>query len=255
MNAVIAMHVPRRRCHGVRQIVRFNWPHYALALVAATAALAIGRGASADLLRYSVAGLISMWLIGSVAASWIVYDRSPLMTGQWIRQTLGFLPESWINIHAGFDESTPMLQALLGGARGRIFDIFDKAEMTEASIVRARRLAAPSPTSEAVDFRHLPLPANSIDAVFLLLSAHELRTDAARRALFTEVRRVLTLHGRAIVAEHLRDWPNTLAFGPGALHFHSRRTWIRSFEPAGLRRHDEFSMTPFVHIFVLGRLL
>lgn len=42
-------------------------------------------------------------------------------------------------------------------------------------------------------------------------------------------------------------------FGPGFLHFHSRRVWTRCFAAAGLAVHEEFSITPFVRIFVLRR--
>ena len=88
----------------------------------------------------------------------------------------------------------------------------------------------------------------------LLLSAHELRSEEGRGALFTELRRVLGPGGRIVVAEHLRDWANFLAYGPGVLHFHSRRTWLRCFTRHRFDVHAEFSITPFVRIFVLRRL-
>ena len=123
--------------------------------------------------------------------------------------------------------------------------------MTEPSIARARR-AQGDGESEPVDFRRLPVATGTIEAALLLLSAHELRTDDARVALFDEMRRVLAPGGRVVVAEHLRDGPNFLAFGPGFLHFHSRRTWTRCFTRAGFAVHKEFSITPFVRVFVLG---
>ena len=106
----------------------------------------------------------------------------------------------------------------------------------------------------SVDFRHLPVPNGTIEAALLLLSAHELRTDEARIALFTELRRVLGPGGRVVVAEHLRDAANFLAFGPGFLHFHSRRTWTRCFARTRFDIHAEFPITPFVRVFVLRRL-
>ena len=104
----------------------------------------------------------------------------------------------------------------LARSHGRVFDIFDPVEMSEPSIVRARRLCPPAVRPERVDFRNLPAADESIEAAFLLLSAHELRTEAARGSLFSELHRVLSRPGRVVVAEHLRNWANWAAFGPGA---------------------------------------
>src|SRR5438552_17151175 len=100
-------------------------------------------------------GLVALWLVTSLAASWIVYDRSRLMRWDWVLQALGFCPGSWINIHSGLDESTPALRALFGAARGRVFDMFSPRETTEPSIAQARRLAHNEVEAEPVDFRHL----------------------------------------------------------------------------------------------------
>lgn len=243
---------------GVRQIVRFNWPFYGLAAAAlAIAPLIIMRvplPGAARVLLYAATGLAGLWVATSLVASWIVYDRSPLMRWDWLPRALGFLPGAWINIHAGLDESTPAVRALFGEGHGRVFDMFDPAETTEPSIAKARRLARNTVNAEPVDFHHLPVATGTVEAALLLLSAHELRTDEARRALFTELRRVLGPGGRVVVAEHLRDVANFLAFGPGFLHFHSRRTWTRCFARTRFDIHAEFPITPFVRVFVLRRL-
>src|SRR5262249_30976264 len=122
--------------------------------------------------------------------------------------------------------------------------------MTEPSIARARRLTAAA-AAEPAAASALPVPDASLDAALLLLAAHELRTREQRAALFTEVRRALTTTGRAIVAEHLRDAASFAAFGPGFMHFHSRRTWRRAFAAGGLAVERELSITPFVRVFVL----
>jgi SAM-dependent methyltransferase len=262
--------------HGVRQIVRFNWPLYAIAAATLAGAPPVIRhlpfSSAARHALYAATGLAGLWVVTSLVASWIVYDRSPLMRWDWLPRALGFQPNAWINIHAGLDESTPALGAILGAARGRVFDMFDPREMTEPSITRARlRRGKPAVSlrelrrgkpeapgnallPEPVDFHRLPLATGTIEAALLLLSAHELRSDEARRALFTELRRVLGPGGRVVVAEHLRDAANFLAFGPGVLHFHSRRTWTRCFARTRFDIHAEFPITPFVRVFVLRRL-
>jgi SAM-dependent methyltransferase len=243
---------------GVRQIVRLNWPFYATALAIVTMAPPIIHRLPATawirVPAYAAASLVAMWLVASLVASWIVYDRSRLMQWDWILQALGFHPTSWINLHAGLDESTPALRAIFKEAAGRVFDIFDPDRMTEPSILRARMVSQNAVEPERADFRRLPVSTGTIDAALLLLSAHELRTDEARTALFTELRRVLGPGGRVVVAEHLRDAANFLAFGPGFLHFHSRRTWTRCFARTRFDIHTEFPITPFVRVFVLRRL-
>jgi len=240
---------------GVGQIVRFNWPFYGggiAALVAATVASAAMAG-SVRLLAHSVIALAGFWMVASLVASWAVYDRSDLMRGDWIAPLFGAPPRTWINIHAGLDESSPALRRLFGSAGSRVFDIFDRTEMTESSILRARRLARNQVPAETVDYRHLPVGPATTDAALLLLSAHELRHEEARLALFRELARVLAPGGCVVVAEHLRNWANFLAFGPGFLHFHSRRTWRRAFTRTAFTVDSEWSITPFVRVFVLRR--
>jgi SAM-dependent methyltransferase len=242
-------------CHGVRQIVRFNWPSYAAAsvLVASVPILAPYLP-DVTALRAAVltaAGLAAYWTIASLAVSWIVYDRSPLMSGSWIAGALGYVPAVWVSVHAGLDEFTPILRRRFPRSAGRSFDMFDSRVMTEPSIARARQHAAGE--SERVDYRRLPAGRGSADAVLMLLSAHELRAREGREDLLREASRVLEPGRRALVAEHLRDLPNIAAFGPGAWHFHSRRTWLRAFDASGLVLADELRLTPFVRIFVLEK--
>jgi SAM-dependent methyltransferase len=221
-----------------QQIVRFNWPYY----VGAAMAVATGIAALATLplpawIRYPLEGgiaLVALWLLTSLVASWMIYDRSRLMDWDWVLQALGFSPASWINLHAGHDPSTSALEKIFAGATGQVFDLYD-----------ARQLA---------DARQLPLPKGTVDVAMLVLSAHELRSDEARSALFAELRRVLGPAGRVVVAEHMRDWANFLAYGPAVLRFYSRRTWIRCFARHRFDVHREFSITPFVRVFVLRRL-
>jgi SAM-dependent methyltransferase len=243
--------------HGLRQIVRFNWPFYAAAaammLVISAANWTLPGESFARVSLTAATALTAIWFVGSLVASWIIYDWSPLARWEWVGDALGFRPRRWVNIHTGLDQSTPAVRQLFAPSHGRVFDIFDPVEMSEPSIARARRLCPPAIPPEAVDYHRLPARAKSIDAVFLLLSAHELRREAARDSLFDELQRVLSPEGRVIVAEHLRNGANFAAFGPGFLHFFSRRTWARCFARSRFAIEREFSITPFIRVFVLRR--
>jgi SAM-dependent methyltransferase len=238
---------------GVLQIARFNWPSYVIGLVVTIAALLLslpGVGRTAATIG---AGVAAFWLVASLVVSHIVYDRSPLRRWVWIESALGFAPQRWANLHAGLDESTPTLRRMFPVSIGRVLDFFDAGEMTEPSILRARRLAHNEIPAESAEFRHLPLADASLDAAMLLLSAHELRTRESRVALASEIRRALVPGGKIVLAEHLRDAANFLAFGPGFLHFFSRREWRETAAAAGLSVEREFRITPFIAVFVLRR--
>jgi hypothetical protein len=245
----------RGRLHGVMQIVRFNWPFYVIAplVVVAAGVLAMRLSGATRVVMSIGAAAAAWWIIASLVVSYWVYDLSALRGWKWISQTLKSPPGSWLNLHATIDESTATLQSLFPDSAGRSLDFFDADVMTEPSIRRARRLAHDAQPSEPANFRCLPAGDASQDAAFMLLSAHELRRHEERVALLRDVHRVIAPGGRAIVAEHLRDLANFLAFGPGFVHFHSRRTWLRAFANAGLAVESNFRITPFIAVFVLRR--
>ena len=137
--------------------------------------------------------------------------------------------------------------------QGSVVDIYDPAEMTEPSIARARRMYPATEPFVIGTFDHLPLPTGDQDEVFLLFAAHEVRAPERRSQLLRESSRVLKKGGQLLLVEHLRDWPNFLAFGPGFLHFHSQESWRKNIQQAGLTIERENTVTPFVHCFFLKK--
>ena len=253
MNTLTNKLKPRGRFSGVVQIVRFNWPQYVIATAMLLAAYYVMHRSvlpSWASLCVTVAVLAGLWWsVASLVASHWVYDRSELMRWEWLQRELPRPVRRWLNVHAGLDESTPALRALWPAAVGDTVDIFAPDEMTAGSIHRARdKRGAPA---RRVNYRVLPFVASEFDTVFLLFAIHELRHPDARRKFFTEVRRVLASTGQVVLVEHLRDWPNLAAYGPGFLHFHSRRTWRGDIAAAGLKIEREFCLTPFVGVFIL----
>jgi len=245
---------------GVLHILQYN-RHYYLAGIAALLGLGF-------LLRFDVIpflppsgrivllaamGLVIFWSVGSLAASYYVYDYAGVTRWTWIPAALMASPHRWLNVHAGLDESSDALMRMFPNANGIALDLYDPAMMTETSIARARRagsLRRPELTGRLDAF---PAADTSYDTLFLLLAAHEVRQPERREDLFREVARVLTEPGQVLLAEHLRDWRNFLAFGPGFLHFHSRHEWIRVAEKAGFVLEREGSTTSLVRWFLLKK--
>lgn len=241
---------------GVVQIVRFNWRFYAFTLAGCLVAALAAWQLPFLWMRASLwlGILATMYLTAaSLAVSHYVYDRSGLYRMEWLLALLPNRPERWINIHAGLDETSPLLRSLLPGGQTVTLDIYDAKIMTEPAIAVARQTTVPPVPCIAAQTNDLPLSDSSYDTAFLIFAAHELRAHEARVQFFVELARVLQPEGSIVLVEHLRDAANFAAFGPGAMHFLSRATWERTFMDSGWRIVREAAHTPFVHAFVLGR--
>jgi SAM-dependent methyltransferase len=247
---------PRRPgFHGALQIIRYNWPWYAAGAACNLAALLLAasgalRAPALPVLLPALA-VADFWLVASFIASHRIYDHSPIATGGWLE---GLLPgdcRALANFHAGLDETSGFIAQHHPESAVQNFDLFDAAAMSETSIARARRLNAAQSASTAIPFGSIPLADCALDAGFVVFSAHELRRSSDRLRFFHELRRCLKPRGHLIVAEHLRDGRNALAFGPGVFHFISRSNWLDVFREAGFAIEKEFHITPFVTIFHL----
>jgi ubiquinone/menaquinone biosynthesis C-methylase UbiE len=87
----------------------------------------------------------------------------------------------------------------------------------------------------------------------VIFAAHELRSAKARESFFRELFRVLKPGGTVLLVEHLRDWKNFLAYGPGFLHFFSHREWTRLMAAASFQLTSESGITPWVRVFQLRK--
>ena len=243
----------RRPFQGVANVVRFNWPLYLLSLGLAAFLLALGRVLDEP---YRAATTIAGLLLAgaallSVLVSFYVYDLSGLYRMAWAGECPG--NACIVNVHAGFDETSTLLQAKCQGCELIVLDFFDAKRHTEASIRRARRACLPLPGTRSISTAAVPLPDNVADKIFLTLSAHEIRNRDERIVFFQALQRCLKPTGQIVVTEHLRDLPNFLAYTVGFLHFLSAAAWHETFRQAGLRIAAKRKTTPFITTFVLEK--
>ena len=247
----------RGNWQGMWTIVRFNWPFYLAALVILIFASIGILWASSLLVKWSgsIAVMGSLYfLIGSLGVSHQVYDRSDLYRWAWLKRALdGINVTRAIFCHSGFDETSQDFRERFADVDWFILDHYDQEKMTEASIQRARKMYPPTKDTLPAAYDQWPVATDTADVVFGLLAIHELRSEVERAAWFTEAKRCLKSDGRVVLAEHTRDFANFLAFGPGFLHFHSRASWRRCWEQIGFDSTDEFTVTPWVRIFVISK--
>lgn len=246
----------RGRWQGVLEIFAFNRRFYLCTCAGVCAALCAlpVLPAGARLLVCAAVMPAIYWSIASLTVSHYVYDCYPLYDLGWIVGVLERPARRWINLHSGLDETSEALRGVFPHAEGQIADIFDPRVMTERSIREARqRKPGPVPALR-VRYDALPFPDEFFDAAFALFAAHELRRHRERLRFFGEVARILAGDGTFVLMEHTRDWRNFLAFGPGFLHFFSRRAWRRAGAEAGLQLQSEFTKTPFVRAYVFRRV-
>ena len=245
------------RFAGVGQIVSYNWHFYAgvAALDIVAIVLTVTEILPGPILYViCVAAVIStFWAVASLLVSHFVYDRSALYQFTWLTPVIRATPKAWVNIHAGLDQTSEALLRIFPVSNPRILDIYDRSQMSEPSIARARRHPFKSLTAEKANPLSLPLRNSECDTVFLILAAHELRHRSARLQFFQEVARSLQPGGRVVLVEHLRDLNNFIAYGPAALHFFSRYEWLKVCNRAGLFPLSELSVTPFIRCLVFTK--
>ncbi|HZI48828.1 MAG TPA: class I SAM-dependent methyltransferase [Pyrinomonadaceae bacterium] len=240
---------------GVLKIIRFNWPWYAAAVALTLGMLlCLFLNLPSRINTVLVVGALvisSLWMLLSLAVSHYVYDRSSVGRGTWLSKLVPSNACRGAIFHAGQDEVSPAVARQFPTLDFQVFDFYDERRNGTDSLRRARALNQHRDLSVKSD--EIPVADSAFDLALVVFAAHEIRDESQRTAFFREIRRVLTPSGRLIVAEHLRDSWNFIAYGPGAFHFLSERTWRRSFASAELKILRETNCTRFVRVFELQK--
>ncbi|RAJ93185.1 methyltransferase family protein [Larkinella arboricola] len=245
----------RKPFQGVVNILRFNWHLYAWA-----GGLVILLWLVSPLLTSPyrvwfplIAWLIVLGTLTSLLVSFYVYDRSNLYRFSWLNAVFDTPPSTLLTFHAGFDETSALLQQRFPQAHLQAFDFYDPQRHTEVSIQRARKVYAAYANTQSIQTSQVPLPDGVADGIFLVLAAHEIRHPAERIHFFGELRRVLKPAGKLIVVEHLRNPLNFLAYNIGFFHFLSESVWRTTFRKAALRLSRRSNIAHFITVFVLEK--
>lgn len=245
--------IARKPFQGVINIVRFNRHFYLFALTVIFGGAGIAQflsGMAQTMLNCLLMVIVSA-IVVSLTASAYIYDMSSLYSFNWLYIPPDVAQYGVINIHAGFDETSEILRRKFPDIPFTVFDFYNPEHHTEISLERARKAYPAFPGTQRIQTNKVPIQQHAAGAFLLLFAAHEIRRDDERIAFFQQLQSALHPNGRIIVAEHLRDWKNFLVYTVGFFHFHSRKTWERTFTNADLAIVSEQEITPFITIFTL----
>jgi len=246
------MEVKRRNFQGVLNILSFNRHFYVFGFIA--------------LALFIVSRLIFNWpdsLYLIVILAFIYGLIMPLLVSAYVYDLSGFYNFDWLkklniedaksklnlNINAGFDETSYIIKKTLPQSDLQVYDFYNAEKHSEPAIVRARKVSIVYPNTLQIKSNSIPLNDNSVDNIFLLSAIHEIRKQDEKVQFLKECHRVCKPSGNVIMVEHLRDFPNFVAFTIGVTHFFSKATWKKAFEEAGFISFQETKFTPFMSVF------
>jgi SAM-dependent methyltransferase len=242
----------RKKFQGVLNILSFNRHFYVIGL----GALAILFGTQwlvewPHILFWVVVAAFVYGLIMPLVVSAYVYDFSGYYQFPWLSNLLGDHENVHliVNINAGFDETSFIIKSKFPGSDLRVFDFYNAKRHTEPAIKRARKVSLTYPNTMQIASDSVPIKDNTADVVFLLSAAHEIRSQDEKVLFLKECHRLCKQHGKVIMVEHLRDFPNFLAFSVGFTHFFSRSAWQKAFQHAGFSTIRETKFTQFMSVF------
>src|SRR5262245_30663884 len=119
---------------GALQILRFNWPWYAVAgavlLLVYGALPVVGLTPSGRRIAIALTLPGMIWTVASLLVSHWVYDRSPLGQWDWIAEHVTPPPVEAANIHAGFDETSSALHRIFPRMRMAVWDVYEPKTMS-----------------------------------------------------------------------------------------------------------------------------
>jgi Methyltransferase domain len=246
------MEIKRRNFQGVLNILSFNRHFYVFGLIALTLIIISFLAFNwSTFLLWIVIFAFLYGLIMPLIVSAYVYDFSGYYNFDWLKNYKFTDAEGKqiLNINAGFDETSFIIKNKFPKSDLQVFDFYNAKQHTEPAIIRARKVSLVYPNTQQIVSNSIPLKDNSVDLIFLLSAAHEIRTQDEKIEFLKECNRVCKLTANVIMIEHLRDFPNFVAFTIGFTHFFSKSTWKKAFQGAGFSTFTEQKFTPFMSIF------
>lgn len=247
------MEPKRRKFQGVLNILSFNRHFYIAGLaISLIAIVSYMYFEWPDIVFWLIAGVFLYGFIMPLIVSAYVYDFSGYYKFDWLKKLFEDDDKKTkliVNINAGFDETSFIIKNKFPQSDLKVFDFYNAKHHTEPAIIRARKVSLVYPNTQQIASNSIPIKDKNVDVIFLLSAIHEIRSDQEKVEFLKECYRICKPDGKVIMVEHLRDFPNFLAFTIGFTHFFSRSVWKNAFQQAGFSSFQEIKFTPFMSIF------
>ncbi|MCU7616815.1 class I SAM-dependent methyltransferase [Chryseobacterium sp. PBS4-4] len=247
------MEINRRKFQGVLNILSFNRHFYFFGIgILALIIISYKLFEWSDILFWIIIISFLYGLIMPLIVSAYVYDFSGYYNFDWLQKCSidHSNIKQVININAGFDETSFIIKNNFPNADLKVFDFYDSERHTEPAIIRARKVSLVYPNTQQIKSDSIEMNDDSVDLIFLLSAVHEIRSNNEKIQFLKECHRVCKPNGKVIMVEHLRDFPNFLAFSVGFTHFFPKKIWRNAFENSGFKTFEEIKFTPFMSIFI-----
>lgn len=241
------METQRRQFQGVLNILSFNRHFYFAGLGVLALLIFCSVILSWPSIIFWVILLAILYgLIMPLIVSAYVYDFSGYYQLHWLNKLSAENPNPTliVNINAGFDETSYILNKRFPNAEIKVFDFYNAERHTEPAIIRARKVSPGFPDTKQIESDSIPLNNHIADYVFLLSAVHEIRSPAEKVSFLKECRRICNQNGKVIMVEHLRDFPNFLAFTVGFTHFFSRADGKQHMRKRAFQLSEKLNLLP-----------
>lgn len=247
------MEIKRKKFQGVLNILSFNRHFYIFGIVVLALIIISHQIFKWPEILYWIIIISFLYgLIMPLLVSAYVYDFSGYYNFKWLKKCK--IDESEVkqilNINAGFDETSFIIKNNFPNADLNVFDFYDAERHTEPAIIRARKVSLVYPNTQQMKSNSMEMSDHSVNLIFLLSAVHEIRSNDEKIQFLKECHRVCKPNGKVIMVEHLRDFPNFLAFSIGFTHFFSKKIWKNAFKNSGFTTFEEVKFTPFMSIFI-----
>jgi hypothetical protein len=238
-------------------VIRFNYKKLLAGLAAALLLFILAEyieNENVKSISFVFGILIVINVVGSIIASYILYDKSDLFKlknlDDYFRSNR---LKTGVLIHASFDPVSKSLEDKYRDLNLTVCDIYGNRHEHESGIQVSKKIFPPNRREIKIDPTKLPFDDNSQEFILAITALHEILSHEKRIRFFKEAKRILERDGLIIVAEQFRNLTNFLFFNIGAFHFISQNKWERAIEMADLEIVENRKVTPFANLMIIKK--